>query len=173
MSMFLETGVTGAKKTSWEHNNPRDLLLSLTRKHPKADEESLARYMRDELLDKAEECLLPVIRYFVCNNLRSLKSREYKARPPAEARQEVEQAKKQIEAVIDACVEQRLLDLILPTGKSLAESTGADCRHAGGWFAAIADKVAPHEKVGDVLDEKGLRDLFAATAARRAKRKGQ
>jgi hypothetical protein len=137
MSVTLETGATGAKRISWEHDNPRELLLALVQSLPDADEATLARHMRDHLLDGSRDCLLPLVLYFVRNTLRSLQGQR-RQRSAAELRAATEATK--------ALIVGRLLDLIAPNGKKLAQCTGADCRKIGGWYGKLADKVPPQNR---------------------------
>ena len=53
-----------------------------------------------------------------------------------------------------------LLNLVLPSGKMLKDSTGAECAGAGGWYTKIASRVAPDEVVGNVLSEEQLRKIL-------------
>jgi hypothetical protein len=53
---LLETGVTGAKTVPWvAAANPRELLLALVQSLPDADEATLARHMRDRVLDDSRD----------------------------------------------------------------------------------------------------------------------
>lgn len=145
----VDIGTTGAKVASWEHDNPRNLVLLLRQQYPDADEQVLAQHLRDRVLDDDSEYLLPILRYFVRVTLRALEPRPHTRKS---TREEVEQTKRKIES--------RLLDFIMPNGKTLANSSGAECAHAGGWLAAIAKHVKPDQIVGDVLDEAALRRMF-------------
>jgi hypothetical protein len=62
----------------------------------------------------------------------------------------------------------KYLALIMPNGKLLGECTGAECRELaprmGLWLNRIADRVAPTELVGTVLDEATLGGLYEAAA---------
>lgn len=150
-TMSIEaTGVTGAKVTSWSHDNPRSLLLELVRDLPHADAETLARHLRDRVLDD-DRYLLPIVRYFVRNNMRSLQDR----RPRGQSRALVEQAKTKISA--------RLLDMVMPNGKALRDCTGADVRRFGAGFSSIAKKVKPRQLVGQALTETDLRQMLGPT----------
>jgi hypothetical protein len=55
-----------------------------------------------------------------------------------------------------------LLAVITPNGKKLRDLTGRECGQAGGWFAKLAGKVKATQKVGTVLTEPELRELWAA-----------
>jgi hypothetical protein len=146
-----QLGVTGAKRISWEHDNPRELLLALVQSLPDADEATLAGHMRDRILDDSRNCLLPIITYFVRNNLQSLRGR-HRQRSAAELRAATEATK--------ALIVERLLDLIAPNGKKLAQCTGADCRKIGGRYGKLADQVPARKTVGATLSEAQLRKLW-------------
>lgn len=53
-----------------------------------------------------------------------------------------------------------LMQVTLPTGKTLAESTGAECVAAGGWLARVGERVGPRGIVGEILSESQLRGLL-------------
>jgi hypothetical protein len=126
-------------------------LLALVQSLPDADEATLARHMRDHLLDDSRDCLLPIVLYFVRNNLRSLRG-QHRQRTAAELHAATEAAK--------ALIVERLLDLIAPNGKRVAQCTGADCRKIGGWYGKLADKVPARKTVGAVLSEAQVRKLW-------------
>lgn len=65
-------------------------------------------------------------------------------------------AAKMVAAVKAVCV----MDLILPTGKSLRNSTFADCKAAGGLFNRIAAKGKPNQIVGKVLNDQQAQALW-------------
>jgi hypothetical protein len=87
----------------------------------------------------------------VRNNIRSLQGQR-RRRTAAELRAATEATK--------ALIVGRLLDLIAPNGKPLAQCTGADCRRIGGWYGRLAAKVPPRKTVGAVLSEAQLRKLW-------------
>jgi hypothetical protein len=53
-----------------------------------------------------------------------------------------------------------LMNLVMPNGKMLKDSTFAECADIGGWYAKIASRVAPEEVVGNVLSEEQLRKIL-------------
>ena len=69
---ILDVGTTGAKRVSWEHYNPRELLLELVQNYPNADEATIARHLRDRVLGDESEYLMSILLYYVRNNMRSL-----------------------------------------------------------------------------------------------------
>jgi hypothetical protein len=54
-----------------------------------------------------------------------------------------------------------LLDLLLPTGKKLRDSTGQECKQAGGWLTRVAKRVGDAGIVGEILNERELGEIFA------------
>lgn len=167
---MLDTGTYGAKVQSWKKENPRDLLKQLIEENPSMDKPALLSALREELL--AEDhigYLYAVIEYWFSNNYHSLV--EARAAPKSRVSQKAAKVARQAKvAAIKEKVQERiheeakiiLLDMILPTGKALRDSTGDDCARAGGWFARIAEQVNPDQTVGAVMSEDQLRDLWSA-----------
>ena len=54
-----------------------------------------------------------------------------------------------------------LLDMVLPTGKKLRDSTGAECAKAGGFFSEVARYLKPTEVVTKHLNEAELRNIWS------------
>jgi hypothetical protein len=79
------------------------------------------------------------------------------------SRQSFQEAKEKLVEVAKARVIQAaptiLLNLTLPTGKALRDATFAECRQAGGFFAAIG-RVRKAGVVGKHLTEKDLANIF-------------
>jgi hypothetical protein len=57
-----------------------------------------------------------------------------------------------------------MLDLEMLNGKPLRDCTGGDCRHFGGWYQRVADKVEADKLVGATLSEQQVRELYQAAA---------
>jgi hypothetical protein len=72
----------------------------------------------------------------------------------------VEDAAVHVKRVAQIKAKIALLSITMPSGKTLAQSTGAECVRAGGWFAAIGKRIKPSEIVGSVLDEQALQRMF-------------
>jgi hypothetical protein len=53
-----------------------------------------------------------------------------------------------------------LMNLLLPSGKMLKDSTFAECAKAGGFFSKIAKMGKPNAIVGKTTDEAALRKLW-------------
>lgn len=70
------------------------------------------------------------------------------------------------ETILKSAAKLLLLDLVMPNGIKLRDCTGADCIGFGGWLTAIGKKVGDGRKVGDVLSEREIRSISAASSAR-------
>ena len=73
-------------------------------------------------------------------------------------------SKQEVTATVERLANVVLLDLILPNGKALRNSTGKECRQAGGWLTKIADRVGDRGVVGATLDEPEIAAIFANSA---------
>lgn len=153
----VDVGTTGAKRQSFDRNNPRDLLVRVIEDNPGAGEaewlKSFTRAVRDD-----EDYLDPIIGYWFANNYRSLI-------PVRRATPQRRAAQAKARAAVVETIKLRIaaisLSFIMPNGKELRDSTGKECAQAGGWLAKIAKRVKPTEKVGSVLTEGQLRRLVA------------
>lgn len=164
---MITPGTYGAKVQSWKNANPRDLLKTLIDENPSAAKPALLAMVRSELLDeRAADMLDSVIEYWFTNNYHSLVAPVARApRPPREVVKAAQTAKvAEIKANVQARIQEEarllLLDLVLPNGKALRDSTGNECAKAGGWFTKIASRIPPGKKVGKVLSEDQLRSLW-------------
>lgn len=164
---MITPGTYGAKVQSWKNANPRDLLKSLIDEHPSAAKTTLLAMVRNELLeDRSADMLDSVIEYWFTNNYHSLVAPVARApRPPREVVKAAQTAKvadikSKVQARIQEEAQLLLLDLVMPNGKSLRDSTGKECAKAGGWYTKIAMRVPPGTKVGKALSEDQLRALW-------------
>jgi hypothetical protein len=155
-------GTYGATQLSWEHNSARNLLLRIREEHPKVDERTLAKHLRDRAAE--EDCELAIFLYFVRNALGAL-TRRSKRRNPATSKRA---AKTKLRL--------RLLDLVLSNGKLLRDCTGRECERLGkqdqkrGLFLQrVAAEVGPTKHVGDVLGETRLKALMRCSIPAGAK----
>jgi uncharacterized protein YfaP (DUF2135 family) len=166
---MLNTGILGAKVQSWKSANPRDILKRLMEENPRMEKPALLAALRHELLSEDRiEYLDAVIEYWFSNNYHSLVAPRVSATRPSPAvakaakQEKIAAIRQKVERHIEEKVEARLLDFIMPSGKTLRDSTGADCAKAGGWLTKIAGKVNARQRVGNVLSEEQVRKLFKA-----------
>lgn len=170
MMSMIDVGTYGATGQSWNSSNPRPLLEKLMDRYedPRKKDDKLAIFkaFREEVLsDEKQNALNAIIEYWFTNNFVRLieekysgqKTRKQRAAEARANRAEVETQKSRIKAAAAKLV---FLDLMLPNGKSLRDSTGKECASAGGWFAKIAAQIKPNEIVGNALTEKQLRALY-------------
>lgn len=170
----------GASIQSWRATSPRALLDHLYERNPE--------FSRDQLLKRFEECvrerddfIKSIIEYWFTNNYNSLlRLRESAIRERGgvglgtspEVVAVREKAAREARETITKAVEKRarlmLLDMVMLNGKRLRACTGEECRvlskTAGRWLAAIAREVGAKKKVGEVLSEDRLHELYEAAA---------
>lgn len=154
----IDTGTLGAKVQSWRKDNPRNLLKRMIEESPKKSKDKLLREFNDYVRSPAGmEYLDAIIEYWFSNNWHSLAEKPDIKGAAAAREARTAQFKSTIKT---RAVEMVFLDFNMPNGKALRDCTGAECKRAGGWFAKIAAKIKPAEKVGNVLSEQDLRNLF-------------
>ena len=163
------------KRPVWEHANPRDMVRRLCREHPGASAAEITGYVRDLVLGDEPEYLMPFLLHTVRNILNALdreedirRRREQRERAreqqAAERSEQVGQAEAAVTAQVRKEAEIMLLDLTAPNGKLNRHCTGAECRHFGGWYSRLADRVGDDNLVGDKVSEQDVRELYNTTA---------
>ena len=171
---MLENATYGAKAQSARKDNPKGLLQQIIEDNPNAGKPKLLAMIRGELMkDGNVEFLDAVIEYWFTNMYASLttevdcggKTPDPVPAPPARRAdpQERERAKVEQRARVEAIKQKAIIvfmDMMLPTGKSLRESTGKECAKAGGMYAKIAERVKPNQKVGQALSEADLAAIW-------------
>jgi hypothetical protein len=70
------------------------------------------------------------------------------------------EARAKMNGAIQARVVARFLDVKLPTGKFVADLTGAECARLGGWFERLARRLKPAEVVETALEVNELYEIF-------------
>lgn len=153
METQLDRGTQGAKRASWTRVHYRDLALKVVEEHPDLSVEELAELFLDEL--KKYPDYMHSIAIYVMANIRASLS------PRAGGQQGSNLEAKVVKAVAAKAM-TALMSMMMPSGKTLGESTGAECIKAGGWLAKVGSKVGPKGIVGEKLDEEGLQKLFKA-----------
>ena len=162
MNTALHTGVTGAKRQSWQQGNPRELLRRLMEDHKNWDRTRLLREFREQLDKSPNSYLETIVEYWFANNYNSL----IDPREPDRIRDKVAVTKirTKIEEHVETKAQLILLDLMMPNGKLLRDCTGQECRSlarsVGAWLARIAKRVKLRETVGTTLTENEVRELM-------------
>jgi hypothetical protein len=101
-------------------------------------------------LDVKEPDVLHTILVYYCSN-RLLALRRISRKPE----EKLSAAKLQAKAT-----EAWIAHLVLPTGKTILNSTFGDCAKGSGWLAKIAKKGRPNEIVGSKLSVKDLVQIW-------------
>jgi hypothetical protein len=152
--MHTTTAKTGAAAVSRvAQRNPMEVLTSLVEGDPTAGADRLFRSWLD-IVREDEDLFIPALRHTFTNMLscldRDKRRGTVRAVPVAAQRQLVEQVKERVVQVI-------LMNLTLPSGKLLRDSTFKECASAGGFFARISKQGKPNQVVGKTLTEDHLR----------------
>jgi hypothetical protein len=177
-------GTSGAKRTSFEEYNARDLLLKLRAEHPDIDD---ADQMRDMLIFEMKKDFItrlnadfglhvklgdvnwafagPAFVYIAVRTMANTFKRPdpdgAAAKAKAKAKRAAEAAFKAIsDAIFSKAIKRgALLDTPMVNGKKLRHCTGAECLIIGGWYGKIGETVKAKQLVGDVLTEEDLQRL--------------
>jgi SepF-like predicted cell division protein (DUF552 family) len=143
---------------SWQKDSVRTIIAELRENHPKADEQRLiklfAEKMKDDdiLLNAAAEYLVML----AINSLERAKASQRFAEPAY--RNTREEKIKEIIAVGKETI--LFLNMEMPNGKRMRWCTGAEMQKFGGAFTKIGKRVGSTKTVGQVLDEKQVRQII-------------
>lgn len=157
----------------WETHNPRALLWQLKQDNPKATDDELLTIFRTRVLAD-QEYLTAVIDYFFVNASRAWREIRGENRPGPEKVRDTKQKQQKAVAAIRETIainakKMVLMDLLLPHGKTLAESTGKECMKlgpkVGTWLTTIGALVPPTKQVGKTLTEKKVRSIWGSIHA--------
>jgi hypothetical protein len=158
----LEVGEKGATSLAWANVNPRETLLRIRADNHAADREELLELFAAEIRNDAQ-MIDALILYWFKNNYDSLTRERRKPADPVPSRVVVEKVKAEIRENATKLV---LLDLVLPHGKTLADSTGGECSllgpRVGKWLEKIGEAVPSGKLVGKTLTEENVRQLYAS-----------
>lgn len=157
----VDTGTTGAKRQSWKHDNPRDVLINIIDEDPQASKEKLLETFTETVLGKGNRGLLEtIIEYWFANNLYSLLNSDIRLRKGF-INPRVAKIKKQIHERIKIAAGVILMDMIMPNKKRLRDCSGAECAAVGGWLSIVAARMQPSAIVGKTFKEDEIRAMLA------------
>lgn len=166
MELELQNSVQGAKRQSQKRANPRDVLLRIMKENEGAPEDEIMNYCWEQVRDD-DAYLRTIFDYWFANNYRSLAYNWGRPSPQVEMERRTRESRiaAAVEPIKAAIIAKApaiaLLGLKMANGKKLANCSGADCSHLGGWLARVAEKVGPDQLVGDALTEEQVRELYA------------
>ena len=158
--MQIDIGINGAKRTSFNDDNIRNLVVRMQRDHPGCTLESLRELARDEILSPGNTgYVITCVDYAVANAVKSVVQ-------PRRARRDYGVAAARARtATSKRIVEQAhivLLDMTMPNGLKLRACTGTYCADVGAvWLRKLGDQ-AGSRLVGDVYTEKQLKKIYEA-----------
>lgn len=159
-----------ARRTEREAQaNPLDLLKKAVEANPNATTDSVYEAFKEDLLEIQNDAHLDVVIMswfgpaFAALTVPE-KDVHVRAHERSKRREELEAEKEAVKAKILSKV--ILLDMVLPHGKTLRESTGCECAELGpkigGWLSRIGSEVKLRQTVGAVLSEQRVRALYLA-----------
>lgn len=153
---FKKTGAATNLRTA--RKNPRELVIALHDEDPTASWHRLYQDWRKRILAD-DDYLEAVLSYAYSNYTTAIDKDNAAPRKRKRNRHDIAAEKIAISQFIHTIKKVVLMDLTLPTGKTLRKSTFRECSLAGGWFRLIALKGKPSEVVGDKLTEDDLRRI--------------
>lgn len=165
----LHKGRKGAKRSSWAKLHFRDLALQVCKDNPQLVEEDNIEALAALFLGEVRKnpgYLESISIYIMANVKASLEARPYTPRTPAQ-RASMEKAVEN--SVINKVTARVLMKFRMPNGKTLEQSTFAECATAGGWLTKVSEFGEPAEIVGQKLSEAQLRRLLKDSGKERRK----
>lgn len=158
----VDTGITGAKRQSWKHDNPREILISIIDEYPSAGKDKLLKFFTQKVFEKENRTLLEtIIEYWFANNLYSLLNSDPKLKKQFSQPLQVAKIKAQIRERIKVAAGVVLMDMIMPNKKKLRDCSGAECAAVGGWLSIVATRMSPSAIVGKTFSEQDVRGMLA------------
>lgn len=162
----INKGTQGAKRASFQKTSYRDVALKILIDNPEAEVEDVVEEFVTALLAN-REALTSLAIYGLANVKASIVRpvREYGSKKPTPTIRErvIEREAKRITKRIV----ENLLDFEMPNGKTLGQSSGAECEKAATyhgqrnkWLLAIAKKVGKRGIVGEVLSNADLKKML-------------
>ena len=167
---------TGAFQASWKGANPRDKFQEFIKAHEGDPDAALAASLEFFQSDSGKPYLPALIEYAFANTLASY-DRLVKPKPAPKPAPKPTLTPEQIatrEAAKAAALAAaqnakvaivnrlRLLSIILPNNKRLADCSGEELRQQGGWLKQVGEAVIRQGKptVGTAYNEEELRKFY-------------
>lgn len=152
---------------------PHELVARLRREHPKAPADQIRRLYREHVLDLTAFndpdvegwVMVPLDAWLLINVRDPAAPREPGERAARAAEKEalVETIKRGHQRVVEAEAAVRLLEYVLPNGKTIGDCTGLQCqklsRRHGSFFAELAKRITRGERVRVHLSEVELQEI--------------
>jgi hypothetical protein len=154
----LEFGITGAKRTSIEKDDPIKLLWDIRESHPSAGAGELLRKFTEAVKDDPDMLDVVIAYTFACLQHRI----EHPKRGVGARRHNhgiAERMRENLQKHIVKKAEELLMDMTMPNGKRLGDCTIAYCAKLGGWMSRLAKGKNPRQMVSFVYTEEDLKQL--------------
>lgn len=158
---YIDTGITGAKRQSWKHENPRDVLKNIIEQNGRAAKEELLAIFTRTMFEKRNHALIEtIIEYWFANNLNSLLNSNSNLKGQF-SKPQITKIKEQIRERIKIAAGIVLMDIIMPNKKRLRDCSGAECAAVGGWLSVVSARMPPAAIVGKTFSEQDIRAILA------------
>lgn len=144
-----------------ERLNPTEVLISLIDENPSASRDVLKREFY-ERVHNDEDYLRPIIEYFFINAMNGIDGAKRRKRVPnSERAARIEAIKIEATKLAEKIKSVVILDLVLPHGKTVRESTFGECGKLGGLFFRKLSKLGrPKQVVGKHVTDQQADDLY-------------
>ena len=165
MDTIIENSAGAAHVARRSTVSARDLVQEVLKTLPNASRDEQFRQFQHMLADEPEY-QRSVDWYFFSNvsdyilGTRKSKKRDERSE---ERRSAIASAQEALKDSIKQSIE--LLALTMPNGKPMRECTGREMATFGAGFKKVADMVGAMKRVGDVLNEDGVRAILAPRGA--------
>lgn len=143
---------------SWQKDSVRTAVADLRTANPRADDTRLASLFAERM--RVDDALLSAAAEYVVMLAVNSIQRAQAAQPTVRPEKNRAAATAQQDAVMANVREQIiLLNMEMPNGKRMRWCTGAEMLKFGGAFTKIGKKVGTTKIVGQVMDEKQVRQI--------------
>jgi hypothetical protein len=157
----LQTGAAVTRRSS--EVSPMAVLARMRQDDPTAGYEYL-RGKWSEYVEARQDHLNAVLDYSFHNywsqlddSERKTKAKEARTSADAQRKERIVAEGKEVASAVSNIV---LMNLELPNGKALKDSTFSECAKAGGFFSKVAKMGKPNASVGKSMDEAALRKVW-------------
>lgn len=157
---YTDTNISKQTRSRREQpKTPSELLILLCRRYETDSKEKLQARFRDSVM-KDDDLIIQTIDFWLALNYgRLIDPPKPRPRPKKNSSAAEAAVKAAEEAIKERAVKRLLLDWEF-NGKKLRDMTREECAGAGGWLTRIARNLKPGQKVGEVLSEEQIADLF-------------
>lgn len=168
-------GTQGAKRQSYHRDSPRGILLKLIDKNPSMSEGDIEETMWHEVRSRTS-VMRAIFEYWFANNWRSLdREAEVTETPPKPERKPRERREldldleNRVNETIKKAMHKKaqtiLMEMILPTGRTLGETTCKEFKELSpvlsNWLQSVATMLPDtNQKIKDAISEEQLKTAY-------------